>query len=352
MIAREEVLTTSLQDSVREYDCRTSRAGLLLKEQKGLTLRNLYIITQGDFPVQEAGIYLHESQDILIENCTIIVHGSGCGITVRGGRNITIRNCLVIMPLKKDIDLRTMGIQVTGTLPGVQKDHWKRTGTTLAAPNSPTNVRVESCVVFGGYYGLGCSSVDTLVSHQNSFLNNMRGISIQDSSRNCTVSSCLIKDNISAGIHFAYGSYSSSASQNTVESRRAEGEGFLQAYVGCRDITFQGNTLRATGEGPKYYLYTGVSSTGIQYLSNTIQGATRRAHVAADSWWDTRIKDPRHRSFHASTEDDGMAKGPVSVTFRGNTLPPQAVLVRTHTPQFPLTIQGDQLPFEDIKWQL
>lgn len=348
MIRTQELVLRAVglfEDQELAFDCSTNRAGITLVGQTSTTLRNLRIVVTGDNPNQGAGIYLKDCSDILIQDCEILVGGSGGGIVVDGGRGITIRNCRVTMP-KDSHSRHNQAIQLKSRLPGNQKDNWKANFTILTNPNPLRDVKVEGCWIHQGYYGIGVSSVVEFSITGNHLRGNMRGMSIQDGSSGFHVRWNSIRENVSAGIHCAYGSSNGLVSTNIIESSVARGEGFLQAYVGCRSITFSHNLLGSSGEGPKYYLYAGIDSQDILFTDNKIRGHARKAHAGVEAFWDSTSTIKQHRSYGASSVDDGMSHGTTSAILLGNSGMDSLVISQRDT--FKTTVAADRLPTTEI----
>lgn len=336
MITREQSVTSSLSFQSLQFDCSTNRAGLLLNGQSGLVLRGLTIEVQGDNANQAAGIYLRDCQDIWVDQCEIRVKGSGAGILALGGSNIRITNCTVTLP-EDSHTRKTQAIQLRSILPGVQKDSWRDNKVILRAEKPLTGVLVSHCQITNGYYGIGVSCVDNLELAYNRLRGNMRGISIQDGSDGFRVYGNSIRENVSAGIHCAFGSSNGKVFLNDVVSSVAKGEAHYQAYVGCKNISFWHNYSEATGTGPKWHLYLGVASTDIHFYDNLIKGPALRATIGAESEWSSTIKDPRHRCY-GTTADDGLSHGKVSGSFRWNRMPSGATTVTHKASDFPLDV--------------
>lgn len=328
-----------------EFDCSTSRAGVTLIGQTSVLLEGLRITVSGDNPNQGAAIYLKDCSDITIQSCEILVKGSGGGIAVDGGQDISIRDCKITMP--EDSHARhNQAIQLKSRLPGNQKDHWKSTFSILTNPNPLRNVLVGGCTIHQGYYGIGVSSVTDFSIIGNHLSGNMRGMSIQDGSSEFNVRWNTVRDNVSAGIHCAYGAHKGLVSTNIIESSTARGEGFLQAYVGCRSITFSHNLLESSGDGPKYYLYAGIDSSDILFTDNKIHGKARKSHAGVEAFWDSSLGDKEHRSHGASTADDGMSHGTTSAVLLDN--PGATSLVVSHRGVWNTILSSDIKPTKVI----
>lgn len=328
-----------------EFDCSTARAGITLIGQTSVLLEGLRITVSGENPHQGAAIYLKDCSDITIQDCEILIKGSGGGIVVDGGQDITIRGCRITMP-EDSHDRHNQAIQLKSRLPGNQKANWKSTFSILTNPNPLRNVLVEGCTIHQGYYGIGVSCVSGLSIIGNTLNGNMRGMSIQDGSSGFHIRWNTIRGNVSAGVHCAYGSRNGIVSTNIIESATARGEGFLQAYVGCRSITFSHNLLESSGDGPKYYLYAGIDSSDILFTDNKIQGKARKAHAGVEAFWDSTLTTKQHRSAGASTADDGMTHGTTSAILLGNE--GMGTLVVSQRGINTVTVAADMLPTTEI----
>lgn len=197
---------------------------------------------------------------------------------------------------------------------------------------------ISHCHVRDAYYGLSFSAVRDTEVRECSFAQNVRGISIQDGSSLNRVIGNRIIDNDSAGIHLAYGASDNRIVGNSIESSRAKGEGFLQAYVGSKRNVFDGNSLCFTGTGegadakdtvgPRYFLYAGVHADGNVFSNNVVVGCCDRAYAAVESAWNTGVTGDHaslHYAFNAKSQyanDMTGSRGVSGCHFIGNTFVP------------------------------
>ena len=290
--------------------------------------------------------------ELLIENTRITLHASeqsNCeaALYITGSNNVSVKHCqfyvsldahahcLSIKAAVPGIDcsgIKVIGntfqfqrheesikngknaIFVLGHLPGNQKESWTKYGRLLTPDAWVRDIEISGNIISAGYYGIGLSGVRDFEVHGNTMSYNMRGMSVQDG---CTVGNVRgnrVSQNESAGFHNAYGSHDIRYSWNEVNSpSAAHGEAFYQAYVGCRDITFEFNesfsTTEADQQAPKYIYYAGIDVDNIQFWNNRHNGKASRAIACIDNQWSNKITDPHHRSFNAKDVDNDFGKG-------------------------------------------
>ena len=176
--------------------------------------------------------------------------------------------------------------------------------------------------VTGGYYGLNLS-----LAHQNTVRGNrlqhqMRNMSLQNSCAENIVEDNDCCDSISSAIHLAYGSARNRIAGNRIRTRRARGEGLLQAYVGAVENVFEANTVEAIASAsPKYYIYAAVHADGNQFLNNRLSGACLRAYIAVETAFNPASSDPTHRNYRLDPATGHFAgRGMGKIVIRGNRI--------------------------------
>lgn len=184
------------------------------------------------------------------------------------------------------------------------RELWKTEGRSPKTKPA-SNVVIHNNLTFGGYYAVSLSAASGCMVRSNTFRENMRGISVQDSSCHNIIKDNRIADNISSGIHLAYGSSFNRIEGNLVTSTLCRGQGIFQAYVACVANRFIDN--RAVCNTPKYMLYCAIQSNGNFFLRNTLHGKVSRAFIAIESDWSDTVDNHKHYAYKAAG-DAGFAK--------------------------------------------
>jgi len=226
---------------------------------------------------------------------------------------------------------------------GTRSEVWKRyveTGKIAKPQYAHTKLAITSNTIEGGYYGVEFSGVVHSHITGNVIRNNTRNISMQDRSNNNTVENNQLRDSISSSVHIAYGSESNDVKGNNIVTRRAYGQGILQAYQGSKNNTFSGNSVTTRDKHPSWLLYVGPDSGGTTFTGNTVDGTANRAFVGVESVWDgdsslshlNGAKDNPH-SYMVQGESEKPSGGTVryaggngpleNITITGNTFTPR-----------------------------
>lgn len=177
--------------------------------------------------------------------------------------------------------------------------------------------------IHGGYYGLSCEGITRSFIHDNVCSGNMRGMSLQNCCTNNAILWNSVEENLSAGIHLAYGCCWNLLMGNTVRSSRAHGEGLIQCYVASSGNIVLGNALSSTNRAVdccKFYLYSAVDSRDNYFRSNTLSGACARAYVAVEGDWNPLTTDPHSRAYNTPKDGGRMASGDSSLYCFDNTV--------------------------------
>jgi len=226
---------------------------------------------------------------------------------------------------------------------GTRSEVWKRyveTGKIAKPQYVHTGLTITSNTIDGGYYGVEFSGVVHSHITGNVIRNNTRNISMQDRSNKNTVENNQLRDSISSSVHIAYGSESNDVKGNNIVTRRAYGQGILQAYQGSKNNTFSGNSVTTRDKHPSWLLYVGPDSGGTTFTGNTVDGTANRAFVGVESVWDgdsslshlNDAKDNPH-SYMVQGESEKPSGGTVryaggngpleNITITGNTFTPR-----------------------------
>ena len=226
---------------------------------------------------------------------------------------------------------------------GTRSEVWKRyveTGKIAKPQYAHTKLAITSNTIEGGYYGVEFSGVVHSHITGNVIRNNTRNISMQDRSNKNTVENNQLRDSISSSVHIAYGSEHNDVKGNNIVTRRAYGQGILQAYQGSKNNTFSGNSVTTRDKHPSWLLYVGPDSGGTTFTGNTVDGTANRAFVGVESVWDgdsslshlNGAKDNPH-SYMVQGESEKPSGGTVryaggngpleNITITGNTFTPR-----------------------------
>ena len=224
------------------------RAGVLLRDKETPTRLALpKVVAEGHFGGQEAIIYSYGVGRLHIHDTNISGVTKGACISIRatkisGVQDVLVENCKLYSRAsqlgdREQDDLKTFGVSLnaeidTGEPHVVPMQYWKTRHVAAGPYQAIASVVIRNNDIDGGYYGIGCSGVQGSVFDGNRMRNNMRGISLQDGSSYNVVTYNEVEDNISSGIHLAYGANGNAIRRNSITSTRVQGEGQLQAYVG------------------------------------------------------------------------------------------------------------------------
>lgn len=330
LMMEEQLVIPNTVNSIRGghfvFHGNSARAGMLVlnrRVENELVIENTQITLHAHEEANcEAALYITGSNKVTVKNCRFYV-----GLDARA-------HCLSIKAAVPGIDcsgFKILGCQfgyqnhfrakengkntifVTGHLPGTQKENWTKNGRLIEPDAWVRDIEIRGNKIAGGYYGIGFSGVRDFEVHGNEMTFNMRGMSVQDGCTVGNVKGNRVHQNESAGFHNAYGTHDVRYSWNIVDSAYAHGEAFYQAYVGCRNITFEFNTAKTIdndeNKAPKYMFYAGIDVDNIQFWNNRSIGKASRAIACIDNQWSNKITDPHHRSFNAKDVDNDFGKG-------------------------------------------
>ena len=201
-------------------------------------------------------------------------------------------------------------------------EQWKTRFVAKTAGQVPRRNRVIGNRVTGGYYGLNISLANQNTVRGNRLQHQVRNMSLQNSCVENLVEDNDCCDSLSSAIHLAYGSARNRIADNRIRTRRARGEGLLQAYVGAVENVFEDNTVEAIAPAaPKYYIYAGVHADGNRFLNNRLSGACLHAYIAVETAFNPASNDPTHRNYRlAPATGHFTARGMGQIVIRGNRI--------------------------------
>jgi parallel beta-helix repeat protein len=296
-----------------------TRVGFLIRNQThfDLTVSGIEFACENLADNQEGVFYGISCRNVTIRNCKFT------GIT-RGHAVSFVDACDNILIISNHIEahghedkVSPVCIKLHGTLNGVTRTQWLASGT-LPSIVPLTNSLVAGNYTTGGYYGVSLSAAHNCVVEDNTFDNNKRGVSCQDSSNYNVIRNNRILRNISSGIHIAYGASYNLIEGNWISTTASIGQGILQSYVAAKHNKFINNRMYVTTT--RYCVYLGVQADGCIVEGNHIEGNPERAYIAVESDWNSKSGNRNHYGFNAAP-DDNFARGSMKdILVKNNTL--------------------------------
>ena len=318
----------------------------LAKETSGIELSDFTLnMKNSSF---SSGISGDHISNVTVRNVTMNdVNFRGVSILADHGdvSNVTVDRSTITMANENDgvVPIFVSTNRVKDDYTGKGAEVWERyvaTGKTADPMFKNTDIKITDNTIDGGYYGIEFSGVTSSHITGNTIRNNTRNISMQDRSSNNTVENNQLRDSISSSVHIAYGSEHNDVKGNNIVTRRAYGQGILQAYQGSKNNTFSGNSVTTRDKHPSWLLYVGPDSGGTTFTGNTVDGTANRAFVGVESVWDgdsslshlNDAKDNPH-SYMVQGESEKPSGGTVryaggngpleNITITGNTFTPR-----------------------------
>ena len=198
-----------------------------------------------------SGISGDHISNVTVRNVTMNdVNYRGVSILADHGdvSNVTVDRSTITMANENDgvVPIFVSTNRVKDDYTGKGAEVWERyvaTGKTADPMFKNTDIKITDNTIDGGYYGIEFSGVTSSHITGNTIRNNTRNISMQDRSSKNTVENNQLRDSISSSVHIAYGSEHNDVKGNNIVTRRAYGQGILQAYQGSKNNTFSGNSV-------------------------------------------------------------------------------------------------------------
>ena len=318
----------------------------LAKETSGIELSDFTLnMKASSF---SSGISGDHISNVTVRNITMNdVNFRGVSILADHGdvSNVTVDRSTITMANENDgvVPIFVSTNRVKDDYTGKGAEVWERyvaTGKTADPMFKNTDIKITDNTIDGGYYGIEFSGVTNSRITGNTIRNNTRNISMQDRSSNNTVENNQLRDSKSSSVHIAYGSEHNDVKGNNIVTRRAYGQGILQAYQGSKNNTFSGNSVTTRDKHPSWLLYVGPDSGGTTFTGNTVDGTANRVFVGVESVWDgdsslshlNGAKDNPH-SYMVQGESEKPSGGTVryaggngpleNITITGNTFTPR-----------------------------
>lgn len=283
-------------------------------------VEGLYIDRNGQW---SAGVYLSNSDNCQVVGCTIVngtsqnaadyagIYLPSFATSSTGAHDNLIANNYVEGDETTGAIGGADGIAVSGTSAFASgytniTDQWKGSFTTPTTVNAAYNNHITGNVIIGGYYGVSLVESRYCTVVGNEIYSNIRNISLQSNCIANLIEGNSCRESNSSAIYLGFGASDNAVKSNKVYSTRAQGEGLLQAYIGCARNVFEGNHTYTTGLSPTYHIYAGIHGSGDVFKNNYVGGTCSKAYIAVESAWDNGVANNAHRVFgsvDASTED-------------------------------------------------
>ena len=314
----------------------------LAKETSGIELSDFTLnMKNSSF---SSGISGDHISNVTVRNVTMNdVNFRGVSILADHGdvSNVTVDRSTITMANENDgvVPIFVSTNRVKDDYTGKGAEVWERyvaTGKTADPMFKNTDIKITDNTIDGGYYGIEFSGVTSSHITGNTIRNNTRNISMQDRSSNNTVENNQLRDSISSSVHIAYGSEHNDVKGNNIVTRRAYGQGILQAYQGSRNNTFSGNSVTTRDKHPSWLLYVGPDSGGTTFTGNTVDGTANRAFVGVESVWDgdsslSHLNDAKDNPHSYMVQGESKKPSGETVRYAGGNGPLENITITGNT---------------------
>jgi hypothetical protein len=314
----------------------------LAKETSGIELSDFTLnMKNSSF---SSGISGDHISNVTVRNVTMNdVNFRGVSILADHGdvSNVTVDRSTITMANENDgvVPIFVSTNRVKDDYTGKGAEVWERyvaTGKTADPMFKNTDIKITDNTIDGGYYGIEFSGVTSSHITGNTIRNNTRNISMQDRSSNNTVENNQLRDSISSSVHIAYGSEHNDVKGNNIVTRRAYGQGILQAYQGSKNNTFSGNSVTTRDKHPSWLLYVGPDSGGTTFTGNTVDGTASRAFVGVESVWDgdsslSHLNDAKDNPHSYMVQGESKKPSGETVRYAGGNGPLENITITGNT---------------------
>ena len=314
----------------------------LAKETSGIELSDFTLnMKNSSF---SSGISGDHISNVTVRNVTMNdVNFRGVSILADHGdvSNVTVDRSTITMANENDgvVPIFVSTNRVKDDYTGKGAEVWERyvaTGKTADPMFKNTDIKITDNTIDGGYYGIEFSGVTSSHITGNTIRNNTRNISMQDRSSNNTVENNQLRDSISSSVHIAYGSEHNDVKGNNIVTRRAYGQGILQAYQGSKNNTFSGNSVTTRDKHPSWLLYVGPDSGGTTFTGNTVDGTANRAFVGVESVWDgdsslSHLNDAKDNPHSYMVQGESKKPSGETVRYAGGNGPLENITITGNT---------------------
>ena len=291
-----------------------------------------------------SGISGDHISNVTVRNVTMNdVNYRGVSILADHGdvSNVTVDRSTITMANENDgvVPIFVSTNRVKDDYTGKGAEVWERyvaTGKTADPMFKNTDIKITDNTIDGGYYGIEFSGVTSSHITGNTIRNNTRNISMQDRSSKNTVENNQLRDSISSSVHIAYGSEHNDVKGNNIVTRRAYGQGILQAYQGSKNNTFSGNSVTTRDKHPSWLLYVGPDSGGTTFTGNTVDGTANRAFVGVESVWDgdsslSHLNDAKDNPHSYMVQGESKKPSGETVRYAGGNGPLENITITGNT---------------------
>ena len=314
----------------------------LAKETSGIELSDFTLnMKNSSF---SSGISGDHISNVTVRNVTMNdVNYRGVSILADHGdvSNVTVDRSTITMANENDgvVPIFVSTNRVKDDYTGKGAEVWERyvaTGKTADPMFKNTDIKITDNTIDGGYYGIEFSGVTSSHITGNTIRNNTRNISMQDRSSKNTVENNQLRDSISSSVHIAYGSEHNDVKGNNIVTRRAYGQGILQAYQGSKNNTFSGNSVTTRDKHPSWLLYVGPDSGGTTFTGNTVDGTANRAFVGVESVWDgdsslSHLNDAKDNPHSYMVQGESKKPSGETVRYAGGNGPLENITITGNT---------------------
>ena len=314
----------------------------LAKETSGIELSDFTLNMKASR--FSSGISGDHISNVTVRNVTMNdVNFRGVSILADHGdvSNVTVDRSTITMANENDgvVPIFVSTNRVKDDYTGKGAEVWERyvaTGKTADPMFKNTDIKITDNTIDGGYYGIEFSGVTSSHITGNTIRNNTRNISMQDRSSNNTVENNQLRDSISSSVHIAYGSEHNDVKGNNIVTRRAYGQGILQAYQGSKNNTFSGNSVTTRDKHPSWLLYVGPDSGGTTFTGNTVDGTANRAFVGVESVWDgdsslSHLNDAKDNPHSYMVQGESKKPSGETVRYAGGNGPLENITITGNT---------------------
>lgn len=282
----------------------SERAGLLIRVtanraegQKTFILGSTFLV-HAQHSSQAAIIYAVDGRHVVIDECKILGVKVGRAIYVRGTTSnpaaftpktidpqmlntaeiafgaliddqpLPASGCCNVHVLRTQIYMNTQdGEAITFESARVfapqadARTAWRVRNATATVTAPVSHCVVAECDITGGHYGVAAYGARLIWVGGCRLYRQVRGTSAQDTTQSFLTHGCDVFDPKSTAHHNAYGADQCRYAGSNVDTGRSNGEGLLQAYVGCGVIHFTHCDVLSHSETKALYMvYAGVGA--------------------------------------------------------------------------------------------
>lgn len=366
----------------------SERAGLLIRvtanraeDRKTFILGSTFLV-HAQHSSQAAVIYAVDGRHVVIDECKILGVKVGRAIYVRGTTSnpaaftpktidpqmlntaeiafdaligdqpLPASGCCNVHVLRTQIYMNTQdGEAITFESTrvfapqGNARDAWRARNATATVTAPVSHCIVAECDITGGHYGVAAYGARLIWVGGCRLYRQVRGTSAQDTTQSFLTNGCDVFDPKSTAHHNAYGADQCRYAGSNVDTGRSNGEGLLQAYVGCGAIHFTHCDVLSHSETKALYMvYAGVGADvtveSCRLTERKPYSITRGLCVVETDWIDsTQAEQSRAFGGTKGELDKFLNKAiPTKMTvLNSQALPPQSgmfAIIRPTSPKY------------------